>query len=242
MRLRVLTLNLWNISEPLALRMTALEAGLKRLQPDIVCLQEVANDPRNGERQSAFVARICGLPYAADNHELSILSRFPIERSHNAALPDIPEDEPRQALMADIRIDGRVILVVNTHLCWRVEWLAERKLQVDALLPAIARHGARDATIICGDFNDDPDSPALREVADNSLGLRDAFAACRPDDVGHTWSLDNPHVHHTTERSQRIDYVFFAGALRAEDCAIVFNERNALASDHYGVLATLDLG
>ncbi len=42
MQLTVLTLNLWNISEPLAPRMAALEARLKTLRPEIVCLQEVA--------------------------------------------------------------------------------------------------------------------------------------------------------------------------------------------------------
>src|SRR5665213_1430850 len=51
MRLTVLTLNLWNVSAPLAPRMAALVAGLKMLRPDIVCLQEVADDP--GTRQAA---------------------------------------------------------------------------------------------------------------------------------------------------------------------------------------------
>lgn len=238
MRFTVLTLNLWNVSAPLEPRMAALAAGLKTLRPDIVCLQEVADDPRTRQRQSTFAAEACGLVHAVDNHQLSILSRFPIERSSSVALPDVPEDEPRQALLTNVRIGGRPVLVANTHLCWRVEWLAERKTQVDVLLPALERHGARDATILCGDFNDDPDSPALCAVAGR---FTDVFAACHPSEAGLTWVRQNPYVHHTAERDQRIDYIFSGGALAAQDCAVVFNDRNALASDHYGVFATFEL-
>ena len=243
MRLTVLTLNLWNVSAPLAPRMAALVAGLKMLRPDIVCLQEVADDPGTRQRQSALAAEACGLPHAVDNGQLSILSRFPVERSCSVALPEVPEDEPRQALMAGMRIDGRSVLIVNTHLCWRLEWLAERKAQVDVLLPAIERYGTADqAKILCGDFNDDPDSPALRAVRDSRIGFHDTFADCRPGDIGITWSRQNPYVHPSTTRDQRIDYIFAAGDLAPKDCSVVFDGSNglALASDHYGVFGTLE--
>jgi endonuclease/exonuclease/phosphatase family metal-dependent hydrolase len=103
-----------------------------------------------------------------------------------------------------------------------VEWLAERKTQVDVLLPAIERHGARDATILCGD--DDPDSPALLAVKGYRPGLRDSFATCHPDAPGLTWMRQNPYIHHTTERDQRIDYIFCADALTPISSAIVFND------------------
>jgi endonuclease/exonuclease/phosphatase family metal-dependent hydrolase len=240
MRLTVLTLNLWNISEPLAPRMAALEAGLKTLRPDIVCLQEVAVDPRTRQRQSAFAAEACGLAHIVDDGQLSILSRFPIDRGYAVALPEIPSDEPRRVLLTDVRIGGRAVLVANTHLCWRVEWLAERKTQVNALLPAIERHGAREATILCGDFNDDPGSPALLAVKAHGLALRDSFAACQSGDPGLTWMRQNRYVHHTTERDQRIDYIFCAGALTPISSAVVFNDAKALASDHYGVCSVFD--
>jgi endonuclease/exonuclease/phosphatase family metal-dependent hydrolase len=241
MRLTVLTLNLWNISEPLTPRMAALAAGLKMLRPDIVCLQEVAIDPHTRQRQSALAAEACGLAHAVDSDQLSILSRFPIEHSYSGALPDVPEDEPRQALLADVRIGSWPVLVANTHLSWRLEWLVERKAQVDVLLPAIKRHGARDATILCGDFNDDPDSPALRTIVDSDLGFCDTFAACRPNDLGYTWARRNPHVHPSTTRDQRIDYIFVAGNLTIKDCSVVFDGNGFdLASDHYGVYGTFE--
>ncbi len=243
MRLTVLTLNLWNFSAPLAPRMAALAAGLKILRPDIVCLQEVADDPGTRLRQSALAAEACGLPHAVDNGQLSILSRFAVERWCSVALPDVPEDEPRQALMAVMRIDGRPVLVVNTHLCWRLEWLAERKAQVDVLLPAIERYGMADqAKILCGDFNDDPNLPALRALLGSRIGFHDAFADCRAGDIGLTWSRQNPYVHPSTTRDQRVDYIFAAGDLVPKDCSVVFDGNNglALASDHFGVFGTLE--
>lgn len=230
MRFSVLTLNLWKLNEPLAARNAALAAGLKILRPDIVCLQEVAG------RQSALVAEACELPHVIDNGALSILSRTPIARSHNAALPEAARDEPRQVLLVETSIEGRPLLVANTHLAWRPEMVAERKAQVAALLAAIKREPTK-TKILVGDFNDDPDSPALRLVSDSGAGLHDTYAACRPDNPGFTWSRKNPFVSSSTARDQRIDYIFTSGDLKPTDCTVVFDGGNGLgvASDHYGV-------
>jgi maltose 6'-phosphate phosphatase len=230
MRFSVLTLNLWKLNEPLAARSAALAAGLKILRPDIVCLQEVARG------QSALVAEASDLPHGIDNGALSILSRTPITQSLSAALPEAPRDEPRQVLLAETSIEGRPLLVANTHLAWRPEMTAERKAQVQALLAAIGRDTTK-TKILCGDFNDDPDSPALRLVADSGAGLHDTYAACRPDNPGFTWSRKNPYVGSSTTRDQRIDYIFASGDLKPADCAVVFDGGNGLgvASDHFGV-------
>jgi endonuclease/exonuclease/phosphatase family metal-dependent hydrolase len=240
MSFSILTLNLWNVSEPLAPRMTALTTGLKILRPDIVCLQEVGDDPHSGRRQSALAAEACGLEYAVDNEALSILSRYPVTRRQSATLPEAPRDEPRQVLMAECAVEGRPLVIANTHFAWRLEQLAERKAQSEAVLAAVAGFACDVSDkVLCGDFNDDPDSPAARHVVER--GYRDSYAACHPDDVGFTFSLDNPYVHRGYPRSQRIDYVFISGAREPETCAIVFDGRDGLdlASDHYGVFCRL---
>ncbi|HSP50295.1 MAG TPA: endonuclease/exonuclease/phosphatase family protein [Pseudolabrys sp.] len=159
------------------------------MRPDIVCLQQVAR------RQSALVAEACELPHVIVKGALSILTRYPIVRSHGAALPEAPRDEPRQVSLAETLIDGRPLLVVNTHLAWRPEMTAERKAQVATLLAAIesycSANGAK-ATILCSDFNDDPDSPALRLVADSGKGFHDAYAGCSPDNPSFTWWRKKP--------------------------------------------------
>lgn len=241
MRFSVLTLNLWNVNEPLAARTSALAAGLKILRPDIVCLQEVARDPRAGRRQSELVAQMCDLPHAIDNDALSILSRAPLVRSHSAPLPEAPRDQPRQVLLAETLIDGRPLLVANTHLAWRLEMIAERKAQVETLLAAIKRDTTK-TKILCGDFNDDPDSPALRLVSDGGEGFHDAYAECRPDHPGFTWSRKNPYVDPSMPRDQRIDYIFATGDLVPKDCSVTFDGNNdfGFASDHFGVFCNLE--
>ena len=243
MRMSVLTLNLWNINEPLAARFAALAAGLKQLHPDIVCLQEVARDPRSGRRQSDLVAQMCDIPHVIDTEALSILSRTRIVRSYSAALPEAPRDEPRQVLLAETSIDGRPLLIANTHLAWRPEMVAERKTQAEALLAALARFapaGAAKAKVLCGDFNDDPDSPAVRLVSASRAGFRDCYAACRADQPGFTWSRKNPYVDPSTIRDQRIDYIFASEDLTPKQCSVVFDGRDSIASDHFGVFCNLE--
>lgn len=243
MRLSVLTLNLWNVNEPLAARFAALAGGIEQLRPDIVCLQEVAHDLQSGRRQSDLVAQMCGLPHVLDHHALSILSRTPIVHSHSAALPEAPRDEPRQVLLAETSVEGRPLLIANTHLAWRPEMIVERKAQAGALLAALARFapaGEAQAKILCGDFNDDPDSPAVRLVTGGG-GFHDVFADCHPGDPGFTWSLQNPYVDQATNRGQRIDYIFAEGGLRPRDCSIVFDGNGLdFASDHFGVFCNLE--
>jgi endonuclease/exonuclease/phosphatase family metal-dependent hydrolase len=243
MRFSVLTLNLWNINEPFAARMSALQAGLKVLRPDIVCLQEVANDPGSGQRQSELAAQACDLAHAAESNGLSILCRYPIVRSQSAALPDAPRDEPRQVLLAATLIEGRLLSVTNTHLAWRPEMIQERKVQTETVLAAIERFsstiGAK-AKILCGDFNDDPDAPALLRVSGSGQGFHDVYAECHHDDPGFTWSLQNPYVDPSTNRDQRIDYIFATDKLESKDCSIVFDGNGLdFASDHFGVFCHL---
>jgi endonuclease/exonuclease/phosphatase family metal-dependent hydrolase len=91
--------------------------------------------------------------------------------------------------------------------------------------------------ILCGDFNDDPDSPAIRLVLDGADGFRDAYASCHPNDPGYTFALKNPYVYRTHPRDQRIDFIFASSGLVPQKCAVVFDDNDGLdiASDHYGV-------
>jgi endonuclease/exonuclease/phosphatase family metal-dependent hydrolase len=242
MMIRVLTLNLWNVNEPLQPRFSALTAGLQVLKPDIVCLQEVARDPCSGHPQSDIVAKACDLAHAVDKDALSIVSRFPIMRSQSTLLPEFPGDEPRQVLLAECLIGDRPLLVANTHLVYLPGYFAERKAQADAALAAIARFSAAapaDAKILCGDFNDLPGSPAVRLVLER--GFRDMYPQCNPDISGVTFSCTNPYVDPLTHADWRIDYIFASGDLTPTTCSVVFDGRDGLrvASDHFGVFCTL---
>jgi endonuclease/exonuclease/phosphatase family metal-dependent hydrolase len=240
MSFSILTLNLWNVSAPLAPRYAALERGLKRLRPDVVCLQEADRDPATGKRQAALVAEMCGHPHVADEHELAIVSVGAITRLRSVALPDFPGDFPRRALMVETVIEGRPLRVTNTHLAYRPEMIKERKRQVDTLLTAMPEADGVPH-VLCGDFNDVPPSPAVRAVLARKQRFQDAFALRHPDSAGFTYACRNVYVDPTSTLDQRIDYVFVSPDLVVDDCSVVFdgNDGFDFASDHFGVFCRL---
>lgn len=246
MSFSVLTLNLWNINEPLEPRYRALETGLRALRPDIICLQEVSHDPRSARSQSNLVAEACNLARSAEENGLAIVCRYPVVRSHSVTLPEFPGDGPRQVLLAEFLVEGRALLVANTHLAYPPEMTQERKKQADAVMAAIKRYRSRGgeiATILCGDFNDVAESPSVRAILDGDEKFHDVFAECNPTGSGITYSSSqNRYVDPYWTMDDRIDYVFISRDLVPKNCSVVFDGNNGLdiVSDHYGVFCTLD--
>ena len=244
MTFRLLTLNLWNISEPLEPRYHALAAGLKKLRPEIVCLQEVYRDPKSGRSQAELVAEMCGLDHHVGKDGLSIVSSQPVVRSAIERLPQMPDDPPRRVLLAEFVMEGQRLLVINTHLAYQPKMVEGRRKQAQAMLTAIRRHDPKSGDcpkVLCGDFNDVADSPAICLVLDDEIGFRDAFSECHPRSRGYTYSPRNPYVERSWTEDQRIDYIFLTRGLKAKTCSVVFDNTRGLdfVSDHFGVICSI---
>ena len=244
MTFRLLTLNLWNISEPLEPRYRALAAGLKKLRPDIVCLQEVYRDPKSGRSQAELVAAMCGLEHHLGEDGLSIISSQPVIQSVTEPLPQMPDDPPRQVLLAEFVFGARRLQVINTHLAYQPKMVEGRRKQAEAVLEAIRRHHPKPGDclkVLCGDFNDVADSPAIRLVLNDAIGFRDAFSECHPRGRGYTYSPRNPYVERSWTEHERIDYIFLTRGLKAKNCSVVFDNTRGLefVSDHFGVFCTI---
>jgi endonuclease/exonuclease/phosphatase family metal-dependent hydrolase len=240
----VLTLNLWNINEPLEPRYRALAAGLKKLRPDIICLQEVSRDTKCGHSQAELVTEMCGLAHHVEEGGLAILCSQPVVRFNSAALPRFPEAAPRHVILAEFQIEGRPLLVINTHLAYPPEMLEGRRKQAKALLAIIKRRYPTPrglAKILCGDFNDVADSPSVCTVLNSDEKFRDVFAECHPSSPGFTYSPRNRYVERSWTVDERIDYIFVSRDLVPKDCFVVFDGKKGLefASDHFGVFAHL---
>jgi endonuclease/exonuclease/phosphatase family metal-dependent hydrolase len=240
----VLTLNFWNINGPLDTRYGALELGLKRLRPDIVCLQEVDRDPKSGRSQSEIIAKMCGHAHVVEDDGLAIVCSIPVVRSARVSLPEFPEDLPRGILSAELLIENRSLLVTNTHLAYPPKMIQERKKQAEMLLASIEQHrsaGRRIAKILCGDFNDVADSPAVKSVLDSDEEFQDVFAQCHPGCPGFTYACHNPYVDPSWTVDERIDYIFADRDLVPKECSVVFDGNNGLdfVSDHFGVFCRL---
>jgi endonuclease/exonuclease/phosphatase family metal-dependent hydrolase len=261
---RVLTWNLWWRFGPWGARQAAIVETLRRVDADIVCLQEVW-ETRDGQSQADDLAAALGLhaaygaglglDLAPESLGNAVLSRWPITGTKVAMLP-APSglDELRCVVRAGIDGPRGPLEVFTTHLNWRLDQSAVRQQQVRAICELVDET-KRDRTyppILCGDFNAEPDSDeirmltGLRDVPVPKLVFIDAWQARGDGGPGYTWSRDNPYTVVDPEPDRRIDYVLAGypreqGAGETVACSVEGIEAidGVYPSDHYAVLAEL---
>ena len=257
-RLRVVTLNLWNLSEPYAERMELVKLELSRLAADVIGLQEVLESPTYGS-QAGMLAASDGYhvvsaaegPRVDGTMRNAVLSRYPIVGHETRALPHPDGDLVRCVLRADLALPEGPLHFFCTHLSYRSDESWKREAQVQAV-DDFVRESARELPrIVVGDFNADPDSTEIRFLTGKAtLGGRSTYyqdAAAIGGATQPTWSAQNPFTDVYGEGNRRIDYVFVTHA-RPNRCGAVASARIAFAepnaagifpSDHFGVFAEI---
>ena len=220
---------------------------LKNEKPDILCLQETAYCSYiYDSNPTTNISALNQLPYRAysNSKEVGIFSRYPI--THFEAI-DIGYSY-NTCCFADINVNGKILRVYNLHLQSNkiteqsanlikngdyVEKESIKKgknilrlVRRSAFLRAdqaekIKKHSLHSPypTIICGDFNDTPQSYCYQTLAS---GLDDTFkvAGCG---FGTTFAGSIPLLH--------IDHILVSPKLRIDQCRII----NSDFSDHYAV-------
>jgi endonuclease/exonuclease/phosphatase family metal-dependent hydrolase len=217
-----------------AIDLERIAAVVRAAGPDLVALQEVdvGTGRAGGVDQAAELGRLTGMqvvfgeamPYDGGSYGEAVLSALPIESSAVHALPAASHHEPRAALEVRVRLrSGARVRFVGTHLD-HTDDPADRIAQARAIEAALADE-ADLATVLAGDFNDEPGAESLAAFA---LRWLDALGPDRRP----TWPADEPRV--------AIDHVFVAphSAWR-KTAAHVVEER--VASDHRPVVVDLEL-
>jgi endonuclease/exonuclease/phosphatase family metal-dependent hydrolase len=189
-------------------------------EADIVALQEVDRfQPRSYFRdQMAVLTKGTGMydcysasvKFGFSQYGNAILSKWPIESKSiihmNGGL------ERRSILIADIKVNGVQITIVNTHLGVQAQ---EYKWQMPILCEMIA--DLPKPTIVLGDFNMEPSNAAFKIM----------------DPIWHKISLEQPQA--TMQNGKQIDHVFAnSGYLNARAWV-----QKTIASDHHAVIADL---
>lgn len=264
--LRVLTLNVWNLSGGWRERREEIVAWLRRLEPDIVCLQEVIDDgARNSARWLAEAAGFPGVAFAGvevDNDVAgqsglvfgpAVLSRWAIDDEAMFDLPNEPGPTDIARVLLHVRTRG--LDVFSAHLTSLYESGRLRELQCLAIDEIAA--GRIDPTspvpaILAGDFNADPDSQEVRflsgltSIDGRSTYWQDAWRVAGSRGPGFTWDNRNPFASAEHEPNRRIDYVFVGwrrptGAGWVESCRVVCDRAltGVFPTDHFGVLAEI---
>ena len=207
---------------------------INKEKPDLVGLQEVDRGVQRTQRIDEIVelskltrmdyAFAFNLPYQGGQYGVAILSRFPIRATEHRLYKNLREAERRGFIRAEVRIDGRVVHFLTTHLDYQHD--DGRLFEAQQLLAFLS--DVKGPLIVVGDFNDIPagdTSKLMRSLFD------DAWAGVRPGDDGFTYPADKP--------SKRIDYIFTrkADGIGTKSAWIV----DTLASDHLPVVAELEI-
>lgn len=260
-RLRVATWNLWWRFGPWEERLPLIIDQLRRVDADVVALQEVwaEGDDRSSRRiadalghHEVFAGRLEMEPGVLFGN--AVLSRWPITHHEWVPLPAGDAfDERRIVLRADIDGSRGAFQVFTTHLNWRFDHSAIRQEQVRVVAEMVAASRPRTyPAIVCGDFNAEPNSTeigmltGLTTPAAPGLVLVDAWRASHPDVPGYSWDNRNPFVAEQLEYDRRIDYVFVgwpkaSGAGHVVGAELIGTEPadGLWPSDHFGVVAEL---
>jgi len=247
MSLRLLT---YNIRKGGRGREQDLAAVINAVQPDLVVLQEASRP-----QVVAALGEATGLPYwgSRRRESLGYLSRDPLDH--------VEWHHPRLSRHAFLELApaGQNVRVFGVHLsAVHAAWTERRRaLELRALLASVARH--QDGFhILTGDFN----TLAPGELLDLrklpfrlkpfvwlsggqvrwrtiqlvlDAGYVDGYRRHHPGYAGHTFPTWDPHV--------RLDYVFLpaAHADRLRDCRIVKDPPAPEASDHFPLLADIEI-
>lgn len=232
MRLRIITLNIWN-TEGDPRRIGIINRALRRLSPDLVALQEVVQT-----RATAQLGALLDGTGLTGTHQADVMAEAPpgVERyGGNAIATRWPHriaevldlrladamDVPWCTLAAHVALpDLGDILFVGTTTAWRPEAESVRERQVLALAGLEARHRCALPSILAGDFNAAPDAASIRFLGGlQSLGRQsvlyhDAWQVAG-EGPGYTWGAGNPNTERVIAQivrqpnhRRRVDYAF----------------------------------
>ena len=229
-----------NRHEKPAASRAAVSKILAEIHPDVVALQEIGESAALDELQHSLASRGVPLPYREHlggwdtNLFIAVLSRFPILRraphTNDSFLLDGRRfHSSRPVLEVDLELTpGRRLSLITAHLKSRRPIAAadeaalraeEARLLRSHVDTALQRNGDQPL-IVCGDFNDSPDSKVLKTLLGRGrLHLLDTRPTERGVDSG---TMDSPirsvtwtHFFAREDSYSRIDYVLLSPASEA---------------------------
>lgn len=220
-KLRVATWNIWWRHGDLAARAPAILAELRRIDPDVIGLQEVSSrDPDQPQwLRDELDLQVVSAPGGDDDRFTivnAVASRWPIVDSDWRYLDvgDMPKH--RTVLWACVATPVGNLDVFTTHLSHGFDQSALRARQVDEIASWVAERRAASPSelppVLLGDLNAVPESDEIRRLVGTSapavsgLVFSDAWAQVGSG-PGVTYSEANPHVVDSAWPERRLDYV-----------------------------------
>jgi endonuclease/exonuclease/phosphatase family metal-dependent hydrolase len=260
--LKVLTLNLWNVSGPYGDRRKRIREWVERLDPDVMGFQEAMRGdgfdqvPELLDGLGYEIEFACASVWGDREFGNAVASRWPVTDREILPLPDLDTNEGRCALSVSIDAPFGELSFTCTHLNWKLHHGFVREAQVKPLCEMVLRRRPREGfpPVIVADFNAEPDSSEIRYVSGfsslegRSVMFYDAWRVGGDGGPGYTWSNRNGFAAIALEPERRIDYIFCGypirigeryGVGKIQECRVVCDdERGGVwPSDHFGVYA-----
>jgi endonuclease/exonuclease/phosphatase family metal-dependent hydrolase len=234
--IRVMTYNIHvGIGMDKKLDLQRIAGVINQERPDLVGLQEVDRGVQRTQRidEIAELAKLTRLDYAfafnlayqGGQYGVAILSRFPIRATEHLLYKNLREAERRGFIRAEVKIDGRVVHFVTTHLDYQHD--DGRLFEAQQMLAGLSK--VNGPLIVVGDFNDLPTGQTYQLMRDS---FADAWIDGRGTGEGLSYPADKP--------AKRIDFIFTRSIdrIRTKRAWIV----QTPASDHIPVVAELEIG
>lgn len=206
-QLRVMTYNIQHgagMDRKIDLLRTA--AAINAEHPDIVALEEMdkgtaRTDRRDLTGELAEMTHLTG--YFSNNCNFeggeygnAVLTRFPILMAMNTHYNMIRPKEQRGIIQMILDVGGHKLLFMATHIHYRKE--NEERLLNIAQIKEIIKQYPGLPVILCGDFNDFPDTPVHKAMSE---ALADTWELIGK---GNGWTFPSDKPDH------RIDYIWIS--------------------------------
>ena len=251
---RVVSLNMLHgfpSFKDLSLRIDLIAQEIRRLDADVVLLQEVPWTTKTGY-VAETLARQLGYNYlyyrANGNKNLilfeegeAILSRFPLSEAVTTELqPGADFFDTRVALGATVDTPWGKIRTFVTPLTNQDVRLAGGQAES---LRKFVEANTTGLAVVAGDFNSEEDTPQITELSNL---WTDAYRVSQPVEPGLTCCIDNLNAGPDEPVEKRIDYIFLVNwtgkSLRVQkvfDRPFQVNGGWQWASDHEGLMAEI---
>jgi len=245
---KIMSMNLWFTNSgsgwkdlnkgnaPWSKRIPIIQNIIKKLDPDVICFQEVLmkkdvldmlSDIFGPVETSEYKHRIFQktiyfwLDHSYD-YGNAMISKTPIHKPEEVYLPyhyNIENSMPRGFMSGLVSVDGvGKYLIGNTHLNHRSDHAETRLLQSVVISKTIkdrVKKSKPAGVVLCGDFNAKPLEASILflkgmfPVNGISTHFIDSWEFKHPDKPGYTWSSKNTNTNiNMYDSNERFDYIF----------------------------------
>ncbi|MCD6176155.1 MAG: endonuclease/exonuclease/phosphatase family protein [Planctomycetes bacterium] len=218
---------------------------IKESNADVIALNEVDNQygkRSNFQYQTKIIAEKIGMNYYFGpaikkkdpfrEYGNAILSRFEFRQQSNHPLPNNEKCEPRACISAVVKVGDQDIRVFVTHLDHKSDSLINKQI---GYVQELASSESNLPVLIMGDFNEEifSQKDPSKEWVSLQTNYTSAFKVAGVGPVGTCLGNEN----------KKIDFIFISSRFSdaVEDCYVFRNEITNQASDHWPLIAHINL-